>query len=100
MGIRYQSTQWLQSALLSFTGLHQHHRRCCVIDARGIACGHTPIAFEGRAQFRQLLQCRVCLDMLVCVKDYCLSFDFGFNRQDLLLEVACLDGCCRPLVTL
>ncbi len=38
--------------------------------------------------------------MLIGVKDDGLPFDLGCHGQNLLLEVACLDGCCRPLVAL
>ncbi len=100
MCIGYQATQRPQPAQLSFARLHQHHCRRCVVDARGVARGHTSIAFEGRAQFRQLLQRRLRLDMLIGVKDHGLSSDLGFNRQDLLPEVASLDGRRRPLVAL
>src|SRR5689334_77735 len=38
--------------------------------------------------------------MLIGVKDHGLSFDPGFNRQDLLPEVTSLDGHRSPLVAL
>ncbi len=95
MRVGYQSTQRFQSALLRLTGLHQHHCRCGIVDTRGVPRGHAPITFEGRTQFRQPFQSCVCPDVLISVKDHGLSFDLGFNRQDLLLEVAGLDRCCR-----
>src|SRR5204862_8261117 len=100
MSIGDKSSHRLQSASLGLACFHQHDRCSGIVDAGCITRSDTSTRLEGWTHLRQLLQRGIRLDVLVSVEDDRFSFNGGFNRQDLVFEVPCLDCSSSSLVAL
>ena len=99
MGIRHQPRHGLKPALLRNSALHQHHGRCRVVDAGGVAGRDRTVFFqEGWLEFCHVLERTIGTEVFVQLKRHIAFARLLHNRQNLILEVAGLGGAFSPVV--